>query len=189
MQSQILTEFVKGSPKLRFNQGDILKDISFFIGTGEDLHLLEINLKYAIVISQECDLEHDYNTRAMESQLNQDKFLPNVLVLPAYLSDNFRQGKHRGEDIKGEEWKSTEKWNVIQRNNNPRFHTIKESQEFQIPNLVLDFKHLYSIDREEIYRKKEKIYLASICELYRELISQRYSNYLGRIGLPDKTTI
>lgn len=184
MQSQVVNQYTKTKDKVRFNQGDILKDISFFILTGAELNVSEINLEYAVIVSQDCDLEHDYNNRNNADKKDEDKFLPNILLLPAYLDTKFRAGTHRGGDIKGMYWNS-EKWKTITQNNEARFHFINHDEKFQIPDLILDFKHLYTIDRDTLCSKMTSVYFASICELHRELLSQRYSNFLGRIGLPE----
>lgn len=189
MQTQIVNEFTKTSPKVRLNQGDILKDLSIILQSGFDKEtneaiMSEVFLSYSVVISQECDLEHDYNNQTTTKD-NQDKFLPNILILPLYLANKFREGTHRGEQIKGMKWNSKELWKSIAQNNNARFHFIKLNEQFQIPESVIDFKHLYTINRDLIYDNLSNVYLASICEIYRENISHRYTYYLSRIGLPE----
>lgn len=192
MQTQILNEFVKPNPKIRINQGDILKDLSIIFQSGVDKDnpdeaiLSEVVLLYAVVVSQECDLEHDFNNKTA-FKADQDKYLPNILVLPAYLANQFKEGVHRGEGIKGMVWNSG-LWKPITQNNNSRFHFINANETFQIPDLVIDFKHLYTVNRDFVYGHIENLYLASIGEIYRENISQRYSQYLSRIGLPEKPT-
>lgn len=189
MQTQILNEFVKASPKSRLNQGDILKDLSIIFQSGFDKKnneaiLSEVILSYSVVISQECDLEHDYNNKT-SSKENQDKFLPNILILPLYLANQFRDGTHRGEQIKGMKWNSSLWGNIIQ-NNNSRFHFIKANEQFQVPDSIMDFKHLYTVNRDVVYENLNNVYLVSIGEIFRENISQRYTHYLSRIGLPER---
>lgn len=58
-----------------------------------------------------------------------------------------------------------------------------------IPELVIDFKHYYTIPTEEMYEAYKENYLASVEPLYREDLSQRFANYLSRIGLPTKTPL
>ena len=178
------------SPKDRLNQGDILKDVSVIVTTDYDFatsqaFFIRVNLKYAIIINQECDLEHDFNAHK-EVGKNQDKYLPNILMLPAYLEPEFKSGTHRGNNIVGETYNS-ERYKVIKQNCNARFHYINNSEELQIPNLIVDFKHLYAINRDFIYCNLSKVYLASISELYRDGVSHRYSHFLSRIGLPERT--
>jgi hypothetical protein len=115
-----------------------------------------------------------------------DKLLPNILILPAYTAAKFRDGKHRGERIKSMQWNS-DKWSTIKSNQNPRFHYIKLNEKFQVPELVIDFKHVYTLNRELAYKGIKTFYFISMAELFREQISQRYTNYLGRIGLPDQS--
>ena len=180
MTTQISNFFIKESPKLRFCQGDILQNVGVFSFNDEGA-AIEITLLNCVVINQECDLEHDYNARASTNG-NQDKYLPNILLLPAYLSEQFRAGTHRG-NIVCHNWSSNQ-WKSIENNNNPRFHFISENNALQIPNLVIDFKHCFSIERNYLQKKIPSVYLASLAEIFRENVSQRYCSFLGRIGLP-----
>ena len=192
MQSQILNEYTKTNPKVKFNQGDILNNISVIIQTGFDIEnqesiFSEITFNYGVVINQECDLEHDFNNRANTTASNQDKFLPNILILPAYLAYKFKEGTHRGNLLKGVPWNG-DLWKNILSNQNYRFHHISANEEYQIPDLIIDFKHVYAINTEVLYREIDERYFVSICEIYREFLSHRYSFYLSRIGLPDKSS-
>ena len=70
-------------------------------------------------------------------------------------------------------------------NENKRYHYLKFNDDVTIPESVVDFKHYFTVNilyLESIY---EKSYVCSVDSLYRELISQRFSNFLSRIGLPD----
>lgn len=64
-----------------------------------------------------------------------------------------------------------------------RYHFLVSNDK--IPNLVIDFKHFYTIDRDLIYKKRSKNYVCTLWELFRENVSQRFTNFLGRIGLPE----
>lgn len=55
----------------------------------------------------------------------------------------------------------------------------------QLPELVIDFKHYYAIPRDTLFRMYPEHYLVTINQLFRESLSQRFSNYLSRIGLPE----
>ena len=177
MATQITKPFIKESPKIRLCQGDILKDIPFQYV--EESTVYQQTIYYGVVINQECDLEHDYTKR----EKNQDKNLPNILVLPAYLASKLKEGTHI-ENATCEKWSSDE-WKKIKKNNVLRFHFINPSEEFQVQELVIDFKHVYTIKREIIYSHMETLYVASMAELYRENLTQRYCSFLGRVGLPE----
>jgi predicted metal-dependent hydrolase len=79
---------------------------------------------------------------------------------------------------------NSERWNLIKTNQNFRFHYIRGEQNLQIPESVIDFKHYYTVPRSVIYSNYRDHYLATINELFRELLSQRFANYLSRIGVP-----
>ena len=61
---------------------------------------------------------------------------------------------------------------------------MKGEKTFQIPDLVLDFKHYYAISRDVLYENFGDYCIGSINELFREALSQRFAYYLSRIGLP-----
>jgi len=163
-----------------------LHDIKLILHTGfkdGTAEIKEIPLEYGVIITQECDLEHDYNNRTNALAANQDKYLPNILIIPAYLSESFKSGKHLGDKIVGHAW-STKEMDKIKNNELIRFHYLKNNVNIQMPELILDFKHLYAINRTVLYQDIDGVYLATICELFREYLSQRYTHYLSRIGLP-----
>ena len=166
--------------KRRLCQGDILRDLSFSI---EDLkygsNQKKIHLNFAVVLSQECDIKWDFDAR--ESGGNNDKFLPVILVCPAYLASPFCNGEHIRD------WKmQNHDINVLKKNDKlKRYHYLHPDIDFSIPELVIDFKHFFTLPRELLYKYRSTSYVATISELFREELSQRFSNYLSRIGLPE----
>lgn len=187
MDSQIKHQFHKEIDKARLCQGDILHDVEFAFHSGYEgdgsAEISKKNLEYCVVINQECDLDLDYKNRAQQPVKNHDKYIPTILLLPAYRAIQLKDGKHL-DILKGEIWNS-DQFKGIKQNNNQRFHYIDENNDFQIPELVIDFKHIYAVNREVLYQRIGKVYYASISELYRESLSQRYTHYLSRIGLPE----
>ena len=109
-----------------------------------------------------------------------------ILICPAYLAESLRQGTHLQENWGQimESWESS-KYGDIKIQSNPRFHYLKSNQDMQIGDLIIDFKHYFTIPRDELYRVYNDKYLASLNQLYREYLSQRFVNYFSRIGLPD----
>jgi len=180
----------------RFCQGDILRDISTVVWAketegGSGVEIEERKLPYAVVLTQDCDLEQDYASRSDLTLPNHDKYLQSILICPAYQAAQLRKGTHleslglRMQNI------SSDPWRQVAQNNNYRYHYLEEYLDFQIPDLVIDFKHYLTIPREILYSLDRKIhYLGALSELFREDLSIRYSQYLSRIGLPNlkKTT-
>lgn len=170
----------------RLVQGDIYKDLSFVMGvkTQAELDIEAINLRYAIVLSQDCDLNS--HQRALDSGKTENRsLLPSVLVCPAYPLEQFFSGEHiEGKNLgllqgKRDSIKNNEK--------NKRYHYIESDTKTGLTDLVVDFKHFYTVGYEVLMSVRATSYVTTINELYRENLSQRFAQFLSRIGLPDET--
>jgi len=185
MKSKIESIFIKHDEK-RICQGDIFRDFEYieFVSNNKKTGIgIKKIFPYLLVLSQDCDLESDHKNH-MECEDNQDKYLISILVCPGYSADALREGNHLKEYSLKMNTINSERWNNIKNNQNSRYHFLRGVQELQIPNLVVDFKHYYTISRDMLYENFKDYYLGSINELFREAISQRFANYLSRIGLP-----
>lgn len=185
--NQIDSRYIKYIDK-RICQGDILRDINIIDNYSTDesgeFKYDELNLPYIIVMTQDCDLEGDFRNRSQNQPEKHDKFLRTILICPAYNATDFRSGKHLeyiGQNM--ESWNS-KNFKQIKDQNKDRFHFLDQDQELQIPELVVDFKHYYALPRDTLYGMYGEHYLATINQLFREFLSQRFANYLSRIGLP-----
>jgi hypothetical protein len=171
----------------RCRQGDIFRDITIIEGAQldeEELKLVERHVPYSIVISQDCDLEHDYNNRANEQRTNNDKYLPTILLCPAYLAEQLRQGDH----LKEYGLKMTafgKDWDRLKKNQMYRYHYLPSNPDYQLPELVVDFKHSHTVPRDTFYNDFKANYVVSLEELFREDFSNRFAYFLSRIGLPE----
>lgn len=140
------------------------------------------HLPYCIIMTQDCDLKWDFEKRKNGS--NNDKHLPTILVCPAYSDEAFFTGKHiDGWQMQEYKGKAIDKLKGNDEIN--RCHYLKGDSDFQVPNLVIDFKHFYTLPTATLYKQYSNLYLATINELFRERLSQRFANYLSRFGLPD----
>jgi len=174
----------------RISQGDILRDVKFVI-IDEDEMAIELNYQYLVVLSQDCDLEQGNSLVTADLKCEGsckifNQFLHSVLFVPAFPSEILRSGEHLTSlyDIKTQKI-NTSLWGPIKDNQNPRYHFLPSDTEHQIPDLVLDFKAYYTLSYRYFWSKHKDHYLATVNELFRERLSQRFSNYLNRIGLPD----
>jgi hypothetical protein len=178
----------------RVCQGNIYRDVSYIVESkSEDEIVREIVRyieKFAIVVSQDCDLEWDYNNRAEPRETEgriEDKYLKNILFCPLYQYESFIKGEHLSE------WKRRmrsfypKERERLRTNQEFRFHFLDKCLDFQIPELVADFKHFFTVERELFYSKYHNTahYLCSLNPLFREDLSTRFSNFLARIALPD----
>lgn len=168
------------------SQGDIIADVTFAFGSGEvSVVLDEVSLPYAIVLSQECDLKQDFDSLALGTSLtNYDKCLSSILICPAYTKDMFLTGDHL-EEKKMRKWHTNEAKYLESNSSLERYHLFCNGGDFELPDLVIDFKHFYTLPRELLYKIYIQNYKASLKPLFKEFLSQRFCNYLSRIGLPD----
>ncbi len=176
------------------NQCDIFRDVEFIESAIEDGKIIEVSkivFPLAMVLTQACDLQQDFDARKRISEThtgNQDKFLISVIVAPIYNFEEFRLGTHLDQlgllmGQHGGRSKSGCK-NIIN-NENKRYHYLNFADDVDIVESVMDFKHYFTVTvnyLNSIYKEK---YVCSVDSLYRELISQRFSNFLSRIGLPN----
>ena len=168
----------------RLYQGDILRDLEFIVGDPrKEVEKSLFQLPFSIILTQDCDLESDYKSRSNLSQ-NQDKFLLSLLICPAFNVQKFSQGEHF-PDLQMETFNTKEIDKLKKNDKYKRYHFLPGNSYYSLPDLVIDFKHFFTLPREFVYQHKKEKYLASLNELFREELSQRFSNYLSRIGLPE----
>jgi len=189
---------VKKTRASRIKQGDIFKDIRYIKSYQEKRGVYEvdaINFPLVIVLTQDCDLEQEHNQRLKNidaEEKNHNNYLLSILVAPLYNFEHFSGGEHlKDVDLEIVEPKM-ENFNTgsksilkkIKQNELPRYHYMDFPKDIPIIPSVIDFKHYFSVDTEIIKKEKNKKFVCSVRELYREQISLRFANFLSRIGLP-----
>lgn len=181
LQSNI-TQYYVVHDKDRIYQGDMLKNVS--LRFYENQNVVEISCPYIVILSQDCDLLQCKANVCDSGENNQ--YLPNVMVFPAFVDENLRTGDHLKEiyGIKQRQINS-EQFKNIKQNNNSRYHYLRGNEDLEIANLIIDFKLYYTIPYNDLKQKYKESYVATLNELFRENLSQRFSNYLSRIGLPE----
>ncbi len=187
MKSKIDSCYVKHDC-IRICQGDILRDYQHEAHVYVDrvvrkLSAQRIIFPYAVVMTQDCDLEWDFNNRATASEKH-DKYLQSILLCPAYLAEQLKQGIHLDALNLKMEYQNKDKWKDIQNNLNQRYHFLDSCSEMQIPYMTIDFKHYFTVPRDVLYEEAKAHYIGTMNELFREALSQRFAYYLSRIGLP-----
>ena len=178
----------------RINQGDVFSNIIHIENWEEVDNTLEISrvhYPYIVILSQDCDLREDNSVRS--TGIN-DRALVSVLAAPLYNLDLFLRGEHlqhlqinaRSFNRKNKKGNPTTEYKNLTNNEIPRYHTLEFPEEIHLANSVVDFKHYFSLSVQYLIKIKELHFEYPIPFLYRELLCQRFSNYLSRIGLPDK---
>jgi len=173
----------------RLRQGDIYRDVEFIETVEEECGELRISkIVYPLVmaLTQDCDLEQDNKFRTHE-QSTKDKILLSVLVVPLYNSEHVFLGEHLSDldlnmmTIK----KNKTHGELLRQNTNPRYHYLEFPISIPITPSIIDFKHFFSVSTQYLLNRREKAFVCSVSDLYREDISQRFSSFLSRIGLPE----
>jgi len=180
-------------------QGSVYRDVRALVcctpvDPSAHFTLEEWEFPYAVAMSQECDLYQDHERRRQEAkegsaqseQPDHDKLLPSVLMCPAYHGASLREGAHLDALGRRMPRQNSAQWNWIKTNQNPRYHYLASWVPLQVPELVIDFKHFFTIPTEVLRTDytTEEHNIARLGCLYREDLSQRFTAYLARVGLP-----
>ncbi len=183
LKSKIENQYSKHN-KSRICQGDIVKDFKFTTVTTES-NVMENGFPYVVVFSQDCDLANNKDKEDNGKIIN-NQFLVNILFLPAFPAKILREGKHL-EDFceRLQDRLNTQRWKTIKTNNNSRYHFLNGYSNFQIPDLVIDFKLYFTSSVDNFINMHNTNYLSTVNELFRERMVQRFCDYFNRIALPE----
>jgi len=181
---------VKLENEERITQGDVFRNVEFIeyiLEENGEIEVSKILFPYVVVLTQDCDLAQDYKFRWSEEEIkSHDKWLLSVLVAPLYNLEQVYEGSHLSElDMKMVtiSRKRTPGKNLVQ-NETARYHSIEFPKDVPIVSSVVDFKHYFSVNVNQLKRQKSEKFVCQISELYRENLSHRFSSYMSRIGLP-----
>ncbi|HII95320.1 MAG TPA: hypothetical protein HA367_06270 [Candidatus Methanofastidiosum sp.] len=187
---------------VRICQGDLLKDVSFITNASiikENYYELDsFTFQYMVVLSQDCDLEYSEKT-SIDQNTNQtlfNQYQPNLLLVPAFLMEDFKSGIHlkKAFDITQKVHNGKEIDKIKNNTNEIRFHYLPyykgkyKNKIFSVQEMVIDFKIYFTLPINTIFNEYMEKYVATINELYREALSVRFANYISRIGLPNQIT-
>jgi len=174
----------------RVRQGDVFSTIPYYESYTEvegEFELKVYEFPYVVVLTQDCDLEQNRNTRNKldheQEVIVNDKHLFSLIVAPLYNSEHLLSGEHLTDIGISSQRQNSKLKPPILNNQNPRYHYMEFSDEVVVPNSIVDFKHYFSVSLEYLESHLDER-ICGINPIYRELVSQRFSNYLSRIGLP-----
>jgi len=172
----------------QIHQGDIFKSVRYYECFAEiegkfELSLLEF--PYSIVLTQECDLSNNLYERNKNgnNSKKQDKYLVSLLCAPLYNAEHLFSGKHLEHLDIETDYKNRDQKNYIKTNRDPRYHYIEFDSEELVP-MIIDFKHYFTVTLNYLENNVSDR-VCSLKPIFRELVTQRFSNFLSRIGLPE----
>ncbi|MGB3494679.1 MAG: hypothetical protein WBA57_18270 [Elainellaceae cyanobacterium] len=169
-QGEILTGVVQYNP--------VINEIS---KESQELSFTPIIHPYAIVITQDCDLDWDYKARGVNS--NPAKLLNSIVLCEIGTAESIRStdGVNRKE------------WELVVAHRHERFYFFEkippkcEVEQEGLPELTADFKKIFAIDSETVYRQIELGIVkrrARLASPYLEHFSRRYYSFHSRVALP-----
>lgn len=181
--------------KNRIRQGDIIKNlnVTFFSEFNDEEYEHQPSFSYGVVLSQECDLEQHYSQRSTNDELptddqKHDKLIDVILICPAFPSEQFLLGSHidgnKMSDFESPKGRQRALEKLKKNDELNRYHYLPASKDV-IPELIIDFKRFYTIPIDFFTKNLDEVYKLSLKDLFKERLSQRFSNYFSRIGLPD----
>ncbi|MBM3326022.1 MAG: hypothetical protein FJY65_03420 [Calditrichaeota bacterium] len=174
----------------RIFQCEILSDFPHYIPLHSQPTLVkQVNRSLVMGLSQDCDLEQDYNLRNDHSiNVNEkeaeSQYLPFLILLELFTEDRIRsERKYLKSDI----------WRKIRDNNDERYQYLRVIQSEDdllnegIPASVIDFKRSFTVETSYVYHSIQSgnIKRRSIVKTpYAEAILSRFGNYISRVALP-----
>lgn len=188
VQISAKTKKLESLEEIRINQCDIFHDIDvieYIEELKDGIRVNYIHFPLVMCLNQDCDLNSDSRDKNKEGS-NKNCRLLNLIVTPLFNIDSFSQGTHWGDLFQNCAPINLKKTQgaVIMNNDDPRYHFLHFEEGFRLPDLIIDFKHIYSVSTQYLYDHISNR-LCSVSELYREKVSQRFAYYFSRIGLPD----
>lgn len=171
-QGEILTGVVQYKPV-----------ISEVLHEEQELSFDAVLHPYAIVVTQDCDLDWDY--RARQTANSQPSKLLNSVILCEIATA--REIRDTADDMNSAAWK------LVVSHRHERYYFLEktppgcEVEQKGLPELTADFKKVFGIDAATLYRQielgmvKRRAILASP---YLEHFSRRYHSFHGRVALP-----
>ncbi|HSS77994.1 MAG TPA: hypothetical protein VLV54_14785 [Thermoanaerobaculia bacterium] len=170
-------------------QGEIITDLVQFRLAIETLEANDQVAEYeshpfAIVLSQDCDLDQDWRARQPEAAIDKNaerRLLPSILFAQVHEAANLR-GRVEGGEM----------WRRIKQNKDERYHFLQAITQAEdaldrgLPELGIDFKRYFAIPTDEVYQRSRKD-ARRRCRLvspYLEHLSVRFCYYQFRVALP-----
>jgi len=159
------------------------ESLAQFLSSGKlsDNQIAVLRYEYALVLTQDCDLEQDYRVRAAGG--TSDKLLQHILFCEAAPADSF----HEDPALKSREIRKHFANNKLERYQylGPIDPSL-DSDGKGIPALGLDFKRYFTIPTELVYLqiKSGVKRRARLAVPFAEHLSDRFFAYHARIALP-----
>ena len=179
-------------------QAELLKSVAEFqpiskTDEGDDLEIRKVDHPLAVVISQDCDLEQDFNLRfpGEGDPVSRDdadlshRSISHVILCDAYPETELIRRLPDGFGSKDRR--------KVQQNQNERYHKLEAAlidgdESKPVEELFFDFRRFFAIPSPDIYDQlaaKTLKRIACVPAYYLHDISQRFFSYQARVAIPD----
>jgi hypothetical protein len=144
--------------KSSLRQGEILTNVVQYCPVVTDISDQEVSFTriihpYAIVVTQDCDLDWDY--RAMAKGSGQETKLLNSVILCVIDTAEAIRG------IEDKDIMNSKEWNLVKNHRHERYYFFEripvecELQQRGLPELTADFKRVFGITSEDLNHQIE----------------------------------
>jgi len=168
-------------------QGEILSNlaqVSINLSSFEETELrVDTTIHpFALILSQWCDLEQDYQARYVN--VDAEKQNPTILFCEVFTAT----------ELQSRVPKSSRLWERVKQNNDERYHFFQRVEsEFDalgngLDELGVDFKRFFAVPTDEVYYRIRRGEVKRRCCLrspYLEHFCRRFANFISRIALPE----
>lgn len=192
--------YKRSSREGALRQGEILEDVPQLIPLSLDYVANPNNLEFAglkhpfsVIITQDCDLDLDFEARRKKTSLQhpEAKHLNCVLLCEMQVEDFYKiKGTREKYGITRDILSSIKRYNMERYHHLPEFELQEELglSSIILRSFIIDFKRFFSVPVVHLYGLIEANSVTRIVYLdspFKEHLSQRFYNYQSRIALPE----
>lgn len=174
------TIYISSTTAGELRQAELFSGLTRYEYNPQSQVVRPVQIEFCITLTQDCDLLQDFDRRIQ----GKNGSLDHCLFAEAQSADRVRSSIG-GSDL----------WKPVSQNKNERFYLLSEvpSDDDQLkaglPCLVIDFRTLFSLPTEDVYRQLQNDGIANrrsrLADLYREHLQLRMANFLSRVMLPE----
>jgi hypothetical protein len=183
-----ITKFAAISGGERLRQGEIVSGLIQIrqsletVGMQRPPRLDEVLHPFAIVMTQDCDLESDFRLQSEGAEAKLQ--LLNILFCEAVATNELKARVPPGKDI----------WKRVVQNKDERYQCLEAIPSNQdvmaqgVPCLGCDFKRFFTIPSDEVYRRIELQQISRRARLltpFAEHLLSRFCTFQARVPLPE----
>ena len=174
LQGEILSGLLEPQPE---HPGKVIQSEAL------DLQITLVSHPKIVILTPDCDLLTDFLARKDPGTAKETKLLQHVQCCDVYEEYEIRRARNLASDL----------WKRVKQNQDERYHCLPSNEtdvggKANQPALFLDFKQMFSIPTEFLYKaieigdvKRQGV----IPPIWLHSLIQRYFAFHSRVGVPD----